>query len=279
MRVVESVLDLRAILDNYNTNKVIGFVPTMGALHNGHCSLIRAAKQKCDVVVTSIFVNPTQFNDKTDLEKYPRTLNEDLAKLEKEGCDVVFVPSVEEIYPDNSSLSLDLEGLDKVMEGEFRPGHFDGVVEVVNRLFNIVKPNFAFFGEKDFQQLSIIRFMVKKLNHDIQIIGCPILREEDGLAMSSRNTLLTEEHRSVSPVIFKALTNAKNNIGKFAVEDIKKELVAQIEDNGLLKVEYVDIVNSATLKSLSNWIDEPMNICVAVFAGKVRLIDNLKLNY
>lgn len=279
MKVVKSISDLRRFLDSYSIDEVVGFVPTMGALHDGHCSLVKQAKEKCNIVVVSIFVNPTQFNDKNDLDKYPRTVEKDLELLEKEGCDLVFIPSVQEIYPDETKLLLDLNGLDKVMEGQFRPGHFDGVVEVVNRLFNIVKPNFAFFGEKDFQQLSIIRFMTDKLNHKIQIIGCQILRETDGLAMSSRNTLLTSEFRAESPIIFETLSWVKDNYQTFDIDSVKKMAIRKIENNGLLKVEYADIVDANTLLPIENWTNTPINICVAVFAGSVRLIDNMKLNY
>jgi len=262
----------------------------MGALHKGHISLVQNALKYTPYVAVSIFVNPTQFNNPSDLASYPRTVEADCRRLAEAGATIVFVPSVEDIYPEADTRVFDLGGLDKTGEGPRRPGHFNGVAQVVTRLFDIVKPKYAFFGEKDFQQLAIIRYFTKKLGYPVEIIACPTLREPDGLAMSSRNTLLTPEHRAIAPSIYKVLKNAQQaaaqNLqlivnGKNA-EITPSELVqiaiGEIEKEPLLKTEYVEIVNSLNLQIINKWDDaQDIQMCTAVYAGNVRLIDNIKL--
>ncbi len=268
--------ELSLISDNYNT----GFVPTMGALHQGHISLVKKAHELSDKVIVSIFVNPTQFNNPLDLERYPRTVEEDCKRLEEAGADIVFVPTVGDIYPQKDERMFDLGGLDSVGEGPRRPGHFNGVAQVVTRLFDIVKPRYAYFGEKDFQQLSIIRYFTKELNYPVEIISCPTIREEDGLAMSSRNMLLTTEQRAAAPLIYKTLKMARERSQAqiLSPDELCNWVTGEINSNSMLKTEYVEIVNSLTLRLVKNWNDhEQIQMCVAVFAGSVRLIDNIKL--
>ena len=261
----------------------IGFVPTMGALHHGHLSLIRRARAENDFVICSIFVNPTQFTNKEDLEKYPRTFESDYKLLESEGCDIIFAPKVEEIYPNNNEpiTVYELKGLDKPMEGIYRPGHFQGVCVVVHKLFNIINPTRAYFGEKDFQQLAIIRHMVSSLKLDVQIVGCSIVRGEDGLAMSSRNMRLSASERQVAPMIYKTLLQAKHNIEteiNITPLQFKQWISDQISSYTPLKPEYVEIVNKNTLQSVNDWKgSKELIVCVAVFDGSVRLIDNIVL--
>jgi pantoate--beta-alanine ligase len=259
-----------------NEEKKIGFVPTMGALHKGHISLIKRALKENDITVCSIFVNPNQFNNKNDLLKYPRTLEKDLNLLDKAGCNIVFTPSVEEIYPEPDTRVFDFGILDKVMEGKFRAGHFNGVAQVVSRLFDIVKPHKSYFGEKDFQQLAVIKSLTKQLNLPVEIVACPIVRENDGLAMSSRNKLLSGAHRKSSTLISETLFRAveKRNL---PLEELKKWVIQTINSDINLKVEYFEIVDFDSLHSLSNWDDSIKPIgCIAVFAGEVRLIDNIR---
>lgn len=256
----------------------VGFVPTMGALHEGHLSLVRACREACDTTVVSIFVNPTQFNDPTDLKNYPRTEAADLALLEAAGVDFVFAPAVEEIYPEPDTRVFDFGGLDRVMEGEHRPGHFNGVGQVVSRLFEIVRPNRAFFGEKDFQQLAIIRHMTAQLGLPIEIVGCPIVRDTDGLARSSRNTLLSPEHRAAAPHIYAVLSEAAKSLrGTVPVDDAKRIIAERIDANPLLKTEYVEIASATSLRPASAWNDHAgeLRCFVAVHAGPIRLIDNI----
>ena len=263
----------------------IGFVPTMGALHKGHLSLIRRAKAENDFVVCSIFVNPIQFNNKEDLEKYPRTFDADYKLLEEAGCDLIFAPAVDEIYPNNNEPLpvYDLNGLDKPMEGMFRPGHFQGVCVVVHKFFNIINPTRAYFGDKDFQQLAIIRHMTKSLKLDVNIVGCSIVREENGLAMSSRNTRLSESERQIAPMIYKTLLQAKHKIETSAEINntpfqLKQWISDQISSYPPLKPEYVEIVNKTTLQPVNDWNEgKDLIVCVAVYDGLVRLIDNIVL--
>ena len=263
----------------------IGFVPTMGALHHGHLSLIRRARAENNFVVCSIFVNPTQFTNKDDLEKYPRTFDADYKLLESEGCDMIFAPEVNEIYPNPNEPATvyDLNGLDKPMEGVFRPGHFQGVCVIVHKLFNIINPTKAYFGEKDFQQLAIIRHMVKSLKIDVQIVGCSIVRNEDGLAMSSRNMRLSESELQVAPMIYKTLQQARFKIETLPEPKLTPLQLAQwifdkISSYPSLKPEYVDIVNKNTLQNIVDWTgNKDVIVCVAVFDGSVRLIDNIVL--
>jgi pantoate--beta-alanine ligase len=263
----------------------IGLVPTMGALHSGHLSLIRRAKTENNFVVCSIFVNPVQFNNKEDLEKYPRTFDADFRLLEDEGCDLIFAPEVDEIYPNNNEPSpvYDLNGLDKPMEGMFRPGHFQGVCVIVHKLFNIINPTRAYFGEKDFQQLAIIRHITKSLKPEVQIVGCSIVRDEDGLALSSRNMRLSESERQIAPMIYKTLQQAKHKIKSLSKIDItpnqlKQWISDQISSYPPLKPEYVELVDKNTLHPVNDWSESnELIVCVAVYDGSVRLIDNIVL--
>ncbi len=258
--------------------KTIGFVPTMGALHEGHLQLIRRAVAENDIVVVSIFVNPIQFNNPDDLAKYPRTLEADLQMLESTGCHLVFAPSAEEMYPEPDLTEFDFGQLDKVMEGKFRPGHFKGVAIVVKKLFEIVIPHKAYFGEKDFQQLAIIKKMVEILQMPVEIVPCAIVREPDGLAMSSRNARLTAVERAEAPIIFKALSGIKENHSWFIPDGVKQLVRGEIQESPFFRVEYVDIVDTETLQPFEDWNDvEHAVVCVAAFIGSVRLIDNIVL--
>ena len=258
----------------------VGFVPTMGALHQGHLSLVNACRKTCDTVVVSIFVNPTQFNDPKDLENYPRTEQNDLQLLEAAGVDYVFAPSVEEVYPEPDTRVFDFGGLDRVMEGEHRPGHFNGVGQVVSRLFDIVKPDKAFFGEKDFQQLAIIRYMVRQLGLSIEIVGCPIVRDTDGLARSSRNMLLTPECRAAAPHIYEVLSDAVRSLrGQVSVAEAKRLIAERIDENPNLQTEYIEIASATTLQPATEWgasVGE-LRCFAAVHAGQIRLIDNVAI--
>ncbi|MBP3420562.1 MAG: pantoate--beta-alanine ligase [Marinifilaceae bacterium] len=256
--------------------EVVGFVPTMGALHEGHISLVKQAKESCNVVVVSIFVNPTQFNDPKDLERYPRTLENDIKLLESVGCDAVLTPSVEEIYPEPDTRQFDFGYIGEIMEGPKRPGHFNGVAQVVSRLFDIVNPDRAFFGMKDFQQIAIIRSMVSQLDYNIDIVSCPIVRESDGLAMSSRNRLLSAEHRATAPNIHRILSEAVKIHNTMSVAELKNWIIESINSNPLLEVEYVEIVDEKSLKITEEWSEEGSKvICITVYAGEIRLIDNI----
>lgn len=255
----------------------IGFVPTMGALHEGHTSLIRAAKQDNDIVVVSVFVNPTQFNQAADLEKYPRTFNSDKSLLKQESVDIMFFPSVSEVYPDSKTPSYEMDGLDEGMEGANRPGHFNGVIQVVTRLFELIKPSTAYFGEKDFQQLAIIRHMTNKLGYPIDIVGCPTQREDDGLAMSSRNTRLTKHGRITANQISKSLILAKTHLAQEkSLSEVIKTIKADLTSNPDIKLEYLDLVNPTTLKPTSDE-DPAIQVCIAAWVDGVRLIDNMRV--
>ncbi len=258
----------------------IGFVPTMGALHLGHLSLIEQAISENDKVVCSIFVNPTQFNDPKDLENYPNQMEEDLILLNKVGCDLVFTPSKKDMYPKRDKVvKFNLNGLDHLMEGAHRPGHFDGVCTIVSKLFKLVQPKNAYFGRKDFQQLAIIRQLNNNQKFNINIIGCPIVREEDGLAMSSRNSLLNAEERSIAAEIYRILLRAKAQSPNSSIEEIKSFVETELKAVSAFSTEYVEIAHELTLEPLSNLKkNEPAILCVAVFLGSVRLIDNILLN-
>ncbi len=267
-----------AIQKQISEGRTIGFVPTMGALHKGHIALIKRAALENDFVVVSIFVNPIQFNNPEDLAKYPRNLEADIQQLEETGCNLVFAPSADEMYPETDLTEFDFGQLDKVMEGKFRPGHFNGVAIVVKKLFEIVTPTKAYFGEKDFQQLAIIKKMVSMLQIPVQIIPCPIIRETDGLAMSSRNARLTPEERAEAPVIFKALSNVKENYSWFIPDGVKQLVTGEIQENKYFRVEYVSIVDTETLLPFEEWQDvNHAVVCVAAYIGSVRLIDNIVL--
>ncbi len=257
-------------------NKKIGFVATMGALHEGHLSLIDIAAQENDCVVCSIFVNPLQFNDKKDFEKYPNTLEADLKLLSLKKCDLVFVPDVSEMYASEDTTQFDFGNLDKVMEGVYRPGHFLGMAKVVKRLFDVIQPNNAYFGEKDFQQLAIIRKFTLDLQLPVAIIGCPIMREKDGLAMSSRNMLLTAEERQLSPLIFKTLLKAKAQIS--TIESLKKWVETEINLIPNFTLEYFEVAQIENLRILKEWESEtPIMGFIVVRVGSIRLIDNIVL--
>lgn len=262
-------------------NKKIGFVPTMGALHQGHLSLIEQAQKKNDVVVVSIFVNPTQFDKEEDLVNYPKTLENDSKLLVSINCDVLFHPTVQEIYGNKTiSDKFDFDGLEHQMEGKFRTGHFDGVGTIVKTLFEIVAPDNAYFGQKDFQQLQIIKKMVKKYRLPIKVKGCKIFREDDGLAMSSRNTRLSSEHREVAPFIYKTLKKVKKKFKKESNSQVSKWVENQFKKQELLTLEYFTIADEKTLKSSENKeSDKKYRAFIAVFAGDIRLIDNIRLKH
>ena len=257
----------------------LGFVPTMGALHEGHLSLIRRSVKENQFTVVSIFVNPTQFNEKHDFDRYPRNLETDLEIMASFPIDLVFAPGSSEIYPKPDTRVFDFGGLDKTMEGLHRPGHFNGVAQVVSRLFDIILPDRAYFGEKDFQQLAIIRALVKQLDIPVEIIGCPIIREADGLAMSSRNKLLTPEQRTAATGVSKALFRARDLAGTLPVEKLQQKIIHQLNKHPLVEVEYFKIVNRENLQPVSDWSEEGTKIgCVAAIIGKVRLIDNINIS-
>ncbi len=277
MKSFSTVKQLREAL-NLHRDKTIGFVPTMGALHQGHISLVERARRECDTVVVSVFVNPTQFNDKNDLKNYPRTPEADAAMLEAAGVDYVLFPSVEEIYPEPDTRVFDFGQIDKVMEGATRPGHFNGVAQVVSRLFAIVEPDKAYFGEKDFQQIAVIRAMVAQLGLKLEIVDCPIVRDTDGLARSSRNTLLTVEHRAAAPHIYQVLSAAQSKLTEMTPQALTEWVVAEVEREPLLKVIYFQAVDALLLQQVSSWEEsERIQGCIAVQAGEIRLIDNIKL--
>ena len=277
METITNSEELRRALGSRDRSG-IGFVPTMGALHAGHRSLVERARRECATVVVSVFVNPTQFNDKTDLKNYPRTPEADLRLLEEVGADYVFMPSVEEVYPEPDTRTFDFGMIDKVMEGATRPGHFNGVAQVVSRLFDLVKPAKAYFGEKDFQQIAVIREMVRQLRIPVEIIPCPIVRGEDGLALSSRNTLLDTEHRAAAPYIYKVLKAAVEKSHQTTPDQLAAWVTAQVESNPLLKVIYFQVVDAATMQQVRTWEESPViQGCIAVQAGDIRLIDNIKL--
>lgn len=256
--------------------KTIGLVPTMGALHEGHLSLVKQCIADNDVCIVSIFVNPTQFNNREDLEKYPRNLERDCEFLNSIGVGVIFAPSVDEVYPEPDTRQFDFGQLDKVMEGEHRPGHFNGVAQVVSRLFDIVKPDRAYFGEKDFQQLAIIREMVKQLKLNVNIVPMPIVREVSGLALSSRNERLTADQKELAVNISRVLAESKDWIKNSSVGEVIKKVVATLDSLVGLKVEYYEIVDGYTLQSVSDWKDSDYIVgCIAIFCGEVRLIDNI----
>ena len=277
METITNSEELRRALGSRDRSG-IGFVPTMGALHAGHRSLVERARRECATVVVSVFVNPTQFNDKTDLKNYPRTPEADLRLLEEVGADYVFMPSVEEVYPEPDTRTFDFGMIDKEMEGATRPGHFNGVAQVVSRLFDLVKPAKAYFGEKDFQQIAVIREMVRQLRIPVEIIPCPIVRGEDGLALSSRNTLLDTDHRTAAPYIYKVLKAAVEKSHQTTPDQLAAWVTAQVESNPLLKVIYFQVVDAATMQQVRTWEESPViQGCIAVQAGDIRLIDNIKL--
>lgn len=277
MKTVYTVNELKQELASVDMSGV-GFVPTMGALHAGHRSLVEKARKECETVVVSVFVNPTQFNDKNDLKHYPRTPEADEALLEAAGADIVFMPSVEEIYPEPDTRIFDFGQVDKVMEGATRPGHFNGVAQVVSRLFDMVNPAKAYFGEKDFQQIAVIKAMVEQLGLKLDIVECPIIRDEDGLALSSRNTLLTKEHRAAAPHIYATIKQCAEKMQAMTPAELSAWVTAEVESNPLLKVIYFQAVDSLSMQQVSAWSEsERVQGCIAVQAGDIRLIDNVRI--
>lgn len=277
MKIVETITQLQTeIRAQRALGKRVGFVPTMGALHDGHLQLVKRSSMENEVSVVSIFVNPTQFNDKNDLKNYPRTLEADCDLLQAVGCTIVFAPSEQEMYPEPDTRKFDFGALEQVMEGAFRPGHFNGVAQIVSKLFDAVLPDKAYFGEKDFQQLAIIRQMTKQLGYSIEIVPCPIVRETDGLAMSSRNARLTPEQRKNAVEISQALFKSRTFAAEKSVAEVIEFVKTTIDAVPGLKTEYFDIVDAHTLQSIADWdeSDEPIG-CIAVFCGVVRLIDNI----
>jgi pantoate--beta-alanine ligase len=278
MKVIRTISELKEELSTLrNDGKSIGFVPTMGALHQGHASLVKRSVEENDVTAVSVFVNPTQFNDKNDLKNYPRNLQADCELLQSIGADIVFAPEVEEMYPEPDTRTFSFAPLDTVMEGGCRPGHFNGVAQIVSKLFYAVEPDKAYFGEKDFQQLAIIREMVKQLEIPVKIIGCPIVRESDGLALSSRNMLLSDEERqralTISRSLFASLEFAKTH----TLAETKTFVEDAINSTEGLQLEYYQIVDGNTLQEIAKWEDSDYIVgCIALFCGKIRLIDNIK---
>ncbi len=280
MKTVHTIKELKQMLSSFRKEgKSIGLVPTMGALHAGHASLVKRSVSENDTTVVSIFVNPTQFNDKNDLAKYPRTLENDCALLESIGADIAFAPSVEEIYPEPDTRSFSYPPTDEVMEGGFRPGHFNGVCQIVSKLFMMVEPDKAYFGEKDFQQIAVIKAMVADQKYPLEICPCPIVREPDGLALSSRNSLLSSEERqlavNISRVLFISQTYAKNH----SLSETRQWAIDTLNSLEGLEVQYYEIVDGNSLQSLNNWEDSDYVVgCITVFCGTipVRLIDNVK---
>ncbi len=281
MLIFSRQAEIQSHLSRVAGGKSIGFVPTMGALHQGHLSLINNSLQENDVTVVSIFVNPTQFNNADDLAKYPRTLDADVAKIKSISPEViVFAPSVDDMYPQKTqSDQFDFDGLEHQMEGRFRPGHFDGVGTIVKRLFEIVKPTRAYFGEKDFQQLQIVRKLVSKYKIPVQIVGCPIHREPNGLAMSSRNERLSAQQREQASFIYKVLEQAKHYFATESARRVGERVKKAFENNRYFKLEYFEIADVDTLKSVSRKArNKKYRAFIAVFAGDVRLIDTVPLN-
>ena len=278
MKVIHTIEDLQAGLSVLKAQgKKVGLVPTMGALHAGHASLVKRSVNENDVTVVSVFVNPTQFNDKNDLVKYPRTLEADCKLLEDCGATLVFAPSVEEMYPEPDTRQFGYAPLDTVMEGAFRPGHFNGVCQIVSKLFDAVKPHRAYFGEKDFQQLAIIREMVGQMKFDLEIVGCPIVREEDGLALSSRNARLSSDERENALNISRTLFKSRTFAATHSVSETQKMVEDAIAAAPGLRLEYFEIVDGNTLQKIGDWNETSYAVgCITVFCGEVRLIDNIK---
>ncbi len=279
MIISRSIKDLQEIISSLKKiNKSIGFVPTMGALHQGHVSLVKIANKMADISVVSIFVNPTQFNEKSDLDNYPRTEKEDCDLLETNHCDIVFIPTVEEIYQKDILLKADYGNLTNVLEGAKRPGHFDGVVTIVNRLFEIVKPDIAIFGEKDFQQLAILREMTARKNLDITIVGAPIIREKNGLAMSSRNRLLSDVAMDTALILSKTLQWCVENKNKYSAIELQNLATEKLKGIPDLRLEYLNIVDSNTFEQVTDFENhDHTRVLVAAYVGDIRLIDNIEL--
>ena len=278
MEIIRTVeLLRRRVEEEKQCGRTVGLVPTMGALHAGHVSLIDRARKENDIVVVSVFVNPTQFNNLEDLRSYPRTEDADCEKMTNAGVDIAFIPSVEEVYPEPDTRIFDLGPVAEVMEGPMRPGHFNGVAQIVSKLFDMVQPHRAYFGEKDFQQIAVIRRMVELEGFNIDIIDCPIMREIDGLAMSSRNVRLTPSQRQIAPAIYKALVASIDYAKSHSVKETKQHVIDEINAQSEMEVEYYEIVDSLTMQPINNWDDSNCPVgCITVYCGEVRLIDNIK---
>ena len=279
MKIISSVYELSVFLSMLSKKDSLGFVPTMGALHQGHVSLVKKSLQQNSLSLCSIFVNPTQFNNKSDLKNYPNRLEEDINLLKEIGCDVVFTPSIKEVYPDGlPTKEYDFGQLDKVMEGASRPGHFNGVAMVVSRLFEIIQPQRAYFGKKDFQQLAIIRCLAAQKFKNIEIVSCSTLREKDGLAMSSRNLLLDKRYRAAAPRIYQRLLSVQRRSKNNTVSELRAWMKDAFEKDGVLVLEYFEIAGAKSLNKSNYWSDSPVHVaCLAVQAGTTRLIDNILL--
>lgn len=280
MKVFKKIVDLQnALFEERKQGKEIGLVPTMGALHEGHASLVRRSVSENGITVVSVFVNPTQFNDKNDLKNYPRDLEADCRLLEACGADYVLAPEVEEMYPTPDNRHFEYPPVSTVMEGAHRPGHFNGVCQVVSRLFYIVRPDKAYFGEKDWQQIAVVKAMVRQLGLGVQIVECPIVRDNDGLARSSRNTLLAPDERAIAPTIYMALKDSLTYAKKHTLKETHDKVVADINKVEGLEVEYFSIVDGNTLQNVAEWEDSPYIVgCITVYCGKtpIRLIDHIK---
>jgi pantoate--beta-alanine ligase len=280
MKVFKKIVELQnALFEERKQGKIIGLVPTMGALHEGHASLVRRSVNENGVTVVSVFVNPTQFNDKNDLKNYPRDLEADCRLLESCGADYVLAPEVEEMYPTPDTRHFEFPPVSTVMEGAHRPGHFNGVCQVVSRLFYIVRPDRAYFGEKDWQQIAVVKAMVRQLGLGVEIVECPIVRDDDGLARSSRNSLLAPEERAIAPAIYKALKNSLTYAKKHTLKETHDKVVTDINKVDGLDVEYFSIVDGNTLQDLDEWEDSSYVVgCITVYCGKtpIRLIDHIK---
>ena len=280
MKLIKKIVELEnTLFEARKSGKSIGLVPTMGALHEGHASLVKKCSDENDITVVSVFLNPTQFNDPKDLERYPRNLDADCALCEANGATIVFAPSVEEVYPTPDTRQFDFPPVTTVMEGAKRPGHFNGVCQVVSRLFYITKPDKAYFGEKDWQQIAVVKRLVKYMGANIELVECPIIREEDGLAKSSRNTLLAPDERAIAPAIYKALVESTEYAKSHSLSETHDKVVADINTTKGLEVEYFSIVDGNTLQDVASWDDSKYIVgCITVYCGKtpIRLIDHIK---
>ena len=277
MNIYKTAEELRSfVTEERKQGHRIAFVPTMGALHEGHLSLVRRALKENDCCIVSVFVNPTQFNNPRDLETYPRTLDADSRLLASIGTTVLFTPEVETIYPEPDTRVFHVGAVAEVMEGKYRPGHFNGVMQVVSRLFDLVQPDCAYFGEKDFQQIAVLRAMAREIKSPVEIIACPIVREEDGLARSSRNTLLTEEGRAQAPNIYRILSESRTWSKELSPKAVIERTTQLLDAIPTLRVEYFEIVDADTLQPITRWEDSPKpHGCITVYCGEVRLIDNI----
>lgn len=277
MKVLRTVRELRdAMAGHRGQGQTIGLVPTMGALHEGHLSLVKRARDENDIVVASVFINPTQFNNPDDLRTYPRTEEADCRALEAARVDYAFIPSVEEIYPEPDTRVFDLGPVAEVMEGAMRPGHFNGVAQIVSKLFEMTGPTRAYFGEKDYQQIAVIRRMVEIEGFDLEIVSCPIMRHEDGLAMSSRNVRLTPEQRAIAPAIHRVLAESLSMVPEKSVGEVKRFVTETLDGTPQLKTEYYEIVDGHTMQPIARWEDSALPVgCVTAYCGDVRLIDNI----